>query len=93
VNDLRKGAIVYIGGEAPDQWSMDDEVCFRKQISKFQSVRIITPEFSLYKIHIGWLQLISKGITDIAFIVAEFGNSGKLEFFGRICRIPIMGAN
>lgn len=91
VNQLRKGTIICVVGEAPDKWSEDGEASFREQISKFQAVRIITPQISSFQMLTYWLQLLSNGITDIVIAMAEFNDNGKLEFTEKSYKLPLIG--
>ncbi|RZB36519.1 MAG: hypothetical protein SRB2_02015 [Desulfobacteraceae bacterium Eth-SRB2] len=91
VNSLKKGAIICIVGEAPDEWSENHEISFREQISKFQAIRIITPQVSSFQMLNHWLQLLSNGITDIVIAMAEFNGNGKLEFAEKSCKLPLIG--
>ena len=91
---MKTGAIISVAGKVPDNWSNEDEQAFRKQISIFDSVRIITPKinypFMMKKI---WFDLIASGVTDIAIIEAEFNDGETLTFKSPVAKLSMIGLN
>jgi len=90
---LSTGAIICVAGEAPEKWTEDDEACFRKQIDNFDTVRIMPSQIDSYQLQCLWLDLLSKGMTEIVIATAEFKESGKLEFTRQYCRFPLVAMN
>ena len=88
---VRKGAIVCITGIAPGQWSKDDEIAFRDQLSSYEEVRIVTPQIAPILLHGIWLKMLSKGITELVIAMATFGQSGRLKLNGKRYKLPMIG--
>ena len=68
----QKGAIICIEGKPPDDWAEGAEISLRKQLSRFDAVRFITPQIDSFLLHGIWLKMLSKGITDLVVTMATF---------------------
>lgn len=90
---MKKGVIVCVAGNAPEEWNRDDETDFRSRLSEFDAVRITTPEIMPYQLQHIWLRLFSTGIMHIAVTMATFNNSGKLVLTGQGFILPFIGLN
>ena len=90
---MKKGIIVCVAGEAPEEWNRDDETDFRSELSEFDAVRITTPEIMPYQLHQIWLRFLSAGIMDIVLKMAIFNNSGKLVLFDQEFILSFVGMN
>jgi hypothetical protein len=88
---LKKGAIICIDGKPPEKWTANNEVAFRNQVIKFDSVRFITPQVGSCLLHGIWFNMLSRGITDLVVAMATFGDSGQLELSGKGYRLPMIG--
>jgi hypothetical protein len=91
VIDLKKGAIIFIDGTLPENWTKDDEVVFRDQLTKFDTVRFITPQIGSYLLHGIWFNMVSRGITDLVVAMATFSENGQLELSRKGYRLPMIG--
>ena len=91
---MKTGAIINVAGKAPDNWNKEDEQAFRKKISIFDSVRIITPgicgPFMMNRI---WFDLIANGVTDIVIIEAKFHDNKTLKFKSQGVKLTMIGLN
>jgi hypothetical protein len=93
VIDLKKGAIICIDGKPPDDWAEGAEIFLRKQLSRFDAVRFITPQINSFLLHGIWLKMLSRGITDLFVTMATFSDTGNLKLGGKGFRLPIIGMN
>jgi hypothetical protein len=91
---LKTGAIISVAGKAPNNWSKEDEKAFRKKLSIFNSVRIITPQISSpFMMNRICIDFIAKGVTDIVIIEAKFHENKTLIFKSRIVKLSMVGLN
>jgi len=90
---MKKGIIVCVAGDAPEERNQDDETDFRNRLSEFDAVRIIMPEIMPYQLHHIWLRLLSTGIMHIVVKMAIFNNSGKLVLTGEGFILPFIALN
>jgi hypothetical protein len=91
VIELKTAAIICIEGKAPDSWTKNNEVAFRNQLTKFDTVRFITPQIGSCLLHGIWFNMLSRGITDLVVAMATFGETGQLELNGKGYRLPMIG--
>ncbi len=90
---MKTGAIICVHGKAPEGWNEVDENDFRKQVSEFDIVRIVPSRINAFQLQWFWLDLISKGMTEVAIWMAEFNSNRRLAFRRQLCRLQIVGLN
>jgi hypothetical protein len=90
---IRSGVIVCIAGDAPKDWSWEDEKSFRGNFSGFDAVKITTPEIMPYQLQHLWMTLLSAGIMHVVIQMAEFTDSGKLEVREDALPLPFLRPN
>jgi hypothetical protein len=89
--DLKKGAIICIDGKPPDNWTKNNEVAFRNQLTKYDAVRFITPQIDAGLLNGIWFNMLARGITDLVVAIATFSETGQLKLSGKGCRLPMIG--
>ena len=84
---MKSGVIIYVAGNAPRDWTEDDEADVRSLESQADLVEIITAKTGHFDVLDAWRDLLLKGMARITCKMAVFSESGKIEFSGRELRL------
>lgn len=90
---LTSGAIICIAGEIPLRWSENDEADFKRQVNAFDAIRVVPSRTDVYQLTYLWLDLISKGMTEIVIFSAQFTEKGGLNLSRLLLRLPLIALN
>ena len=84
---MKSGVIIYVAGNAPQDWTENDEAGVRNLESQADLIEIITTQTGHFDVLDAWRDLLSKGMSRVTFKMAVFGESGEIEFTGRELRL------
>ena len=84
---MKSCVIIYVAGNAPEDWTENDETRIRNKESHADSIEIITTQTGHFDVIDAWRALISKGMSLITCKMAVFTDSGEIEFTGQELRL------
>jgi len=84
---MKSGVIIYVAGNAPQDWTENDEAGVRNLESQADLIEIITTQTGHFDVLDAWRALLSKGMSRVTCKMAVFGESGEIEFTGRELRL------
>jgi hypothetical protein len=84
---MKSGVIIYVAGNAPQDWTEDDETGVRNLESQADLIEIITAKTGHFDVLDAWRDLLSKGMSLVTCKMAVFSKSGEIEFTGRELRL------
>jgi len=84
---MKSGVIIYVTGNAPQDWTENDEADVRNLEAQADLIEIITTQTGHFDVLDAWRDLLSKGMSRVTFKMAVFGESGEIEFTGRELRL------
>jgi hypothetical protein len=86
-NVMRKGVIIYVAGDAPQDWTEADDVRVKRLEPDADLVEVITTMTGHFDIIDAWKELVSRGMQKITCKMAVFGDLGQIEFTGHRLRL------
>ena len=84
---MKSGVIIYVAGNAPENWTEDDEVDLRNSEPQANLVEIITTNTGHFDVLDAWWDLISRGMSLIICKMAVFDNTGRIEMTDKQLRL------
>jgi len=84
---MKSGVIIYVAGNAPRDWTEENETGIRDLESQADLIEIITTQTGHIDIPDAWRALLLKGMSRILCKMAIFNASGDIEFTGRELRL------
>jgi len=84
---MKSGVIIYVAGNAPQDWTENDEAGVRNLEAQADLIEIITTQTGHFDVPDAWRDLLSKGMSLITCKMAVFSESGEIEFTGRELRL------
>ena len=80
---MKSGVIIYVAGNAPQDWTENDEAGVRNLESQADLIEIITTQTGHFDILDAWWDLLSKGMSLVTCKMAVFSESGEIVFTGK----------
>jgi len=84
---MKSGVVIYVAGNAPENWTEDDEAQIRILEPEANLVEIITTKTGHFDVLDAWRDLLSRGMSLITCKMAVFSESGEIEFTGKNLRL------
>jgi len=84
---MKSGVIIYVAGNAPQDWTENDEADVRNLEAQADLIEIITTQTGHFDVLDAWRDLLSRGMSRVTCKMAVFGESGEIEFTGRELRL------
>ena len=84
---MKSGLIIYVAGNAPQDWTEENEAGIRDLESQADMIEIITTQTGHFDVLDAWRALLLKGMSYIICKMAVFNESGDIEFTGRELRL------
>ena len=84
---MKSGVIIYVAGNAPQDWTEDDEKDMRNLESRADLIEIITTKTGHFDVSDAWRDLLSKGMSLVTCKMAVFSESGEIKFTGKELRL------
>jgi hypothetical protein len=80
---MKTGLIVYVVGTEPADWDAASEMKTIRQISRVDSVEIITAQWGHFDVLDAWWSLLTRGMKQVICMIGEFTPNGHLTLQGR----------
>ncbi|MGA7145074.1 MAG: hypothetical protein WBY47_11270 [Desulfobacterales bacterium] len=80
---MKTGLIVYVVGTEPADWDAAFEMKTIRQISRVDSVEIITAQWGHFDVLDAWWSLLTRGMKQVICMIGEFTPNGHLTLQGR----------
>lgn len=91
---MSTGAIICVTNNAPAKWNQEKETQFRRQVVEaFNMIRIVSSKADRHLLYFLWMDLITKGMTNVVIATAKFTANGRLELDRDYCRLPVISLN
>lgn len=84
---MKSGVIIYVAGNAPQDWTENDEAGVRNLEAQADLIEIITTQTGHFDVLDAWRDLLSKGMSRVTCKMAVFSESGEIEFTGKELRL------
>ena len=84
---MKSGVIIYVTGNAPQDWTENDEADVRNLEAQADLIEIITTQTGHFDVLDAWRDLLSKGMSLVICKMAVFSESGEIKFTGRELRL------
>ena len=84
---MKSGVVIYVAGNAPENWTEDDEAQIRGLESEADLVEIITTNTGHFDVLDAWRDLLSRGMSLVTCKMAVFNESGEIELTGKSLRL------
>jgi hypothetical protein len=84
---MKSGVIIYVAGNAPENWTEEKETPIKKSESEADLIEIITTKTGHLEIIDAWREFIARGMEKVTCKMAVFGKSGNIEFTGNQLRL------
>ena len=84
---MKSGVIIYVAGNAPQDWTENDEAGVRNLESQADLIEIITTQTGHRDVSDAWRALLVKGMSHINCKMAIFNEAGQIEFTGKNLRL------
>ena len=84
---MKSGVIIYVAGNAPQDWTENDEAGVRNLEAQADLIEIITTQTGHFDVLDAWRDLLSKGMSRVTCKMAVFSELGEIEFTGRELRL------
>jgi hypothetical protein len=85
--EMKSGLIIYVAGNAPRDWTEENETGIRDLESQADMIEIITTKTGHIDIADAWRALLLRGMSYITCRMAVFNKSGDIEFTDRELRL------
>jgi hypothetical protein len=84
---MKSGVIIYVAGNAPQDWAEENETSIRNLVSQADAIEIITTKTGHVDVSDAWRALLLKGMAHISCKMAIFSKSGEIELTGKETRL------
>ncbi len=84
---MKSGIIIYVAGNAPQDWTEDDERGIHDLVPQANLIEIITTQTGQLDVSDAWRALLVKGMAHISCKIAILNQAGKIEFTGQELRL------
>ncbi len=84
---MKNGVIVYVAGQAPENWSEEMENALKKDAVGADAVEFITSRSGHFDIADAWYALTVRGMNHIVCKSAVFGEKDQVRFTGKEMRL------
>ncbi len=84
---MKSGVIIYVAGNAPENWTEDDEAHIKSTEPEADLVEIITTKTGHFDVLDAWRDLLSRGMSLITCKMAIFNESGEIKMTGQELRL------
>ena len=84
---MKSGVIVYVAGNAPQNWTEGDETDVKGLEPQADLVEIITTQTGHFDVQDAWQDLLSRGMSRVTCKMAVFNKFGEIEFTGKELRL------
>ena len=84
---MKSGVIIYVAGNAPQDWTEENETGIRNSVSQADLIEIITSRTGHSDVSDAWRALLLKGMAHISCKKAVFNSTGDIELTGKELRL------
>jgi len=84
---MKIGIIIYVAGNAPENWTEENETTVKSSESEADLIEIITSQTGHFDIIDAWREFIARGMEKVTCKMAYFGKTGNIELTGNQLRL------